>query len=177
MKKTTKGVLAASAAGTLLLGGAGSLAYWNATSTVSGSDINSGSITLGAPDCSTAVGAHGWQLDNGDAFSPATNVVPGDSISKVCDLSLTLVGTHIGADLGIDATSITGDAALANELTSDATFTIDGNAVTSVTDPGTYTVRATLSVDFDGPGGTNASENGAVNFDDIVVTADQTHTP
>jgi alternate signal-mediated exported protein len=178
MKKTTKGVLAASAAGTLLLGGAGSFAFWQATSTVSGSQLQSGSISLSAPDCSTALGSHGWQLDNGDPYvAGTTKIVPGDTISKVCDMTLTLVGDHIGADLSIDATNITGDADLSSELTSSATFVVDGSPYAPITDPGTHTVRATLSVGFDGPGATNASQNGTVDFDAITVTADQTHTP
>ncbi len=46
MKKTTKGALAAVAGGSLLFGGAGSLAYWTGESTVTGDSIESGTLDL-----------------------------------------------------------------------------------------------------------------------------------
>lgn len=178
MNKSMKGALAAGAAGALLLGGAGSLAYWQAQQDVGTAGISSGHITLSAPTC-TGGDNHGWQLDNGDTYTPgATKLVPGDSISKVCTLSLDLVGDHIGADLSIDAADLTADGTtLADELTPSATFTVDGAAYAPITDPGTHTVEATVSVDFDGPAATDGSMDGAVNLDAINITADQTHTP
>jgi alternate signal-mediated exported protein len=182
MKKSTKGAIAASAAGVLLLGGAGSLAYWNATQDAGSADIKSGNITLSAPDCTTAGGSHDWQLENGDTYVPGTTkVVPGDTISKVCDMTLVLTGEHIGATLTFDSAGLTPAAtdttSLATELTPNATFTVDGAAYTPITDPGTHDVRATVSVDFDGPLATNASMNGDVSLDAINVLAEQTHTP
>lgn len=180
MNRSLKGAAAACAAAVLLLGGAGSLAYWNATQNAGTADIKSGEITLSAPDCATNSGTHGWQLDNGDSYVPGTTrIVPGDSISKICDMSLVLVGEHIGAGLAIDTANITPDGltTLAAELSSSATFLVDGAAYAPITDPGTYVVRATVSVNFDGPAATNASMNGDVNLDAINVTATQTHTP
>ena len=182
MNKSTKGALAAGAAAILLLGGAGSLAYWNATQDAGTADIKSGNITLSVPDCTTAGGSHGWQLENGDAYVPGTTkVVPGDTISKVCDMTLVLTGEHIGANLTFDSAGLTpasGDTStLENELTPDATFTVDGGAYAPITAPGTHDVRATISVDFDGPDATNASMNGDVNLDASTVLAELTHTP
>ena len=181
MNKSTKGALAAGAAAILLLGGAGSLAYWNATQDAGTADIKSGNITLSAPDCTTADGSHDWQLDNGDTYVPGTTkVVPGDTISKVCDMTLVLTGEHIGATLTFDSAGLTpasGDTTtLEDELDPNATFTVDGVAYTAITAPGTHVVRATISVDFDGPGATNASMNGDVNLDAINVLAEQTHS-
>ena len=181
MKKSTKGALAAAAAAVLLLGGAGSLAYWNATQDAGTADITSGNITLSAPDCATDVvaGTHGWQLENGDAFTPGTtDIVPGDSITKICDMTLVLTGAHIGATLAIDTAELTADATtLAEELSSSATFEVDGAAYAPITAPGTHTVQATISVDFAGLAATNGSMNGDVDLDAINVTATQTHTP
>lgn len=176
MNKSIKGALAAGAAAVLLLGGAGSLAFWTDSETVDGGTINAGQMTLSAPDCTTATGSHDWQLDDGTPFVPgATEVVPGDSISKVCDMSLVLEGEHIGATLEIDDTNIAGDDTLATELTADATFTVDGAAYAPITAPGTHAVRATITVTFDGPGATNASMDDTVNLDAVTVTATQTH--
>jgi alternate signal-mediated exported protein len=176
MKRTTKGALAGGAAAVLLLGGVGSLAYWTADEDVTGTDIDAGHVTLSAPDCTTAVGSHDWQLDTGDAYVGGTTlVVPGDSISKVCDMSLDLDGDHIGANLAIDATTLTGDATLSTELAATATFTVDGGAYAPITAPGTHAVRATITVTFNGPGGTNGSMDDDVNLDDVTVLATQTH--
>ena len=64
MKRSTKGALAASAAGILLLGGAGSLAFWNATVNVPGAAIASGDLKLSTPDC-----GDGWLLDDGEDYA------------------------------------------------------------------------------------------------------------
>ncbi|MCW2856060.1 MAG: alternate-type signal peptide protein [Marmoricola sp.] len=179
MNKSAKGALAAAAAGSLLLGGAGSYAFWTSSQDVGSAAINSGSLTLGTPDCTTAAGTHGWQLDGGAVYTPGTTkIVPGDTISKVCDMSLTLVGDHIGATLAMDTAGFTADGTtLAAELTPSASFLVDGAAYTPILDPGTHTVRATVSVTFNGAAATNGSENGSINLNAINVTATQTHSP
>ena len=78
MKKSTKGALAAGAAAALLLGGAGSLAYWTDAATVNGGQITSGSMDLTATDCSSAT----WLHIEDD--SVVTTIVPGDTVYKVC---------------------------------------------------------------------------------------------
>ena len=176
MNKTTKGALAGGAAAVLLLGGMGTLAYWTAEEDVSGTDIDAGHVTLSAPDCITAAGSHDWELDNGDPYVAGTTlVVPGDTVSKVCDLSLDLDGDHIGATLAIDSTNLTGDSTLNTELAATATFTVDGAAYAPITDPGTHAIRATITVTFDGPGGTNDSMDDSVTLDAVSVLATQTH--
>lgn len=179
MNRTTKGAIAAAAAAVLLLGGAGSLAYWSATQDAGTANITSGEITLAAPDCTTNSGTHDWELDNGDPFVPGTtDIVPGDSISKVCDLDLELVGEHIGATLDIDAADITGDATtLGDEISASASFLVDDVAYAPITGAGSHVVRATIEVTFAGPAATNGSMNGDVDLDAINVTATQTHTP
>ena len=71
MKKSTKGALAAAAAGTLLLGGAGTYAFWTDTATVDGGDIASGSITLSSVVC-----ADDWTHSENDDV--VEFIVPGD---------------------------------------------------------------------------------------------------
>ncbi|WP_435771040.1 alternate-type signal peptide domain-containing protein [Nocardioides sp. SYSU DS0651] len=98
MRKTTKGALAAGAGGLLLLGGAGTLAYWSDTTTVDGGDITTGHLRItDAETCS------GWTLDADEdaasaAFDPATDtLVPGDVISRTCDVVLEAAGEHLRA--------------------------------------------------------------------------------
>ncbi|HWJ65424.1 MAG TPA: alternate-type signal peptide domain-containing protein [Nocardioides sp.] len=98
MKKSTKGALAAGTAVALLAGGAGTLAYWNDTTAVDGGDITTGHLRISdAETCS------GWTLDTGEvtageAFDPATDrLVPGDVISRSCDVLLEASGNHLRA--------------------------------------------------------------------------------
>jgi alternate signal-mediated exported protein len=179
MKKTTKGALAALAGGTLVFGGAGSLAYWNGAETVTGSAIDSGTFTLSAPDCSSAGGTHDWQFDGGATFTPGTDtVVPGDVLTKVCVFELELVGNHISATLGADSAAFTNTNGLTAELVPSAVFTIAGDPMpATISDEGTFTIQADISVTFDGAAATNTSQTLQAALDDITVTATQTHTP
>lgn len=78
MRKSTKGALAAVAAGALLLGGAGTLAYWTDEATIAGTDITTGHLTVDATDCEA--GTLVWTLE-GDAFDPTTDtLIPGDTL-------------------------------------------------------------------------------------------------
>src|SRR5205085_10847187 len=109
MKKSTKGALATSAAAVLLLGGAGTLAFWNDSATVPGGTVQSGQLELGAPDCGA-----GWTLDDGSLFTTQL-LVPGDSLTKVCTVDLLATGAHLGADLVVGTPSW----AASNPLTSE----------------------------------------------------------
>ena len=175
MNKATKGALAAVAAGTLMLGGAGTLAYWTGTSDVTGTAINSGKLTISNPDCTTAVGSHDWQLD-GAAFTAATDkIVPGDTLSKVCDISLVLTGKNIGATLDITEATFAAANDLTAELDPEATFTVDGAPYAAITNPGTYAVRVTIDVPFDSAAVSTGSQNISAALDAVTVTATQTH--
>jgi alternate signal-mediated exported protein len=182
MKKSTKGALAAGAAGVLLLGGAGSLANWTATGDVEGATINSGSILLTDPDCTTFGSVrHDWQYDSdGSAFGADSLIVPGDTITKVCTMTLTLTGTHMGATLGVEGPAMVDDSdpyeTLDAELKPKATFVVDGvkSDADPITTPGEHTIVATVAVNFPTTG-TNSSQNVTASLDDITVTATQTH--
>ncbi|HEX2893138.1 MAG TPA: alternate-type signal peptide domain-containing protein [Marmoricola sp.] len=180
MNRSTKGALAASAAGALLLGGAGSLAYWNSQQTIGGGSIASGELTL-----TQAVGQSctDWTLDASGgttAYLPGTTlVVPGDVITRTCDYTVAASGEHLAATLGMDATAITGDADLTNALTAAATYTLAGNpvsdgaAITS-SDNGAV-LHAVITVTFGtGTTGTTA-QNMTASLADIVVGLTQTH--
>lgn len=188
MKKTTKGALAAVAGGSLLFGGAGSLAYWTGDSTVTGDSIESGTLDMTVPDCADDVvaGTHGWQFDGTNAaFDPATDtVVPGDTLTKVCDITLTLVGSHVGATLAFETAEwgVGSDSGLTDELLPDVDFLVNGLAYAPITAAGTYVVRASISVDFPYGVATDNDSNSPLAgpalqalLDDIVVTATQTH--
>jgi len=180
MNRSSKGALAAAVAGALLLGGAGSLAYWNSTQTISGGSIKSGSLTLtqaAGQSCTD------WTLDAAGGATTyvagTTLVVPGDVISRTCDYTVTASGAHLAADLTMDVTSITGDAALAAALTPGATYTLDGSAVStgqSITsaDDGAV-LEAVITVTFDTATSGTTAQGMTASLDNIVVGLQQTH--
>ena len=172
MKKSTKGAYAATAAAVLLLGGAGTLAYWNDTTTVAGGEIESGVLWLGNPDC-----GQGWTLDGGDVFTTQL-LVRGDTLTKVCTIDLVAEGEHLGADLALDTPAWEATNPLTNQLTASATFRVNAAAkthITSADDTGVDEVEATVSVVFAGPAATNASQGLLATLDEINLVATQTH--
>ena len=172
MNKSTKGALATTAAAVLLLGGAGTLAFWTDSATVPGGTIQSGELELGAPDCGV-----GWTLDDGSALTTQL-LVPGDTLTKVCTVDLVATGAHLGADLAVDTPSWAATNPLTSELTASATFTVNGVATTHVTsadDTGTGEIEASVEVVFDGPAATNLSQGLPATLNGINLVASQSH--
>ncbi len=180
MKKSTKGLVATGAAAVLLLGGAGSLAYWTDNDIVDGGTIASGSIDLTNVSCATD-----WTYDDSTGTSTTTvtnGIVPGDTIVKQCTADLVLVGDHIGATVDISDASLTSLKGLADELTVTAALTDPASG--SVSGTGTHAVTIDITVDF--PYGTvsspdpltgadNDSQIDTATLDDITLVAVQTH--
>lgn len=181
MHATVKGALAAGAAGTLLLGGAGTLAYWNSTGTVGGGTINAGDLQLDASSCTSAT----WTVSNSvenvtDApFVLGTDeIVPGDVLTKVCSIGITAVGENLRANLAVTDGTTTASTMSVGAYTVAGAFTMGGNAVTSITDADSgETIDATITVTF--PIGTavdNTSKNKNIVLTDYTVTATQATT-
>lgn len=155
----------------LLTGGAGTLAYWNAAETVTGTPISSGELKLGVPAC-----GGGWKLDGNVVFTNQL-IVPGDVLSKVCTIDLA-EGEHIGADLGIGTAAFATSNALSTRLAPTAPFTVGGASRTHITDAddtGTAEITATINAVLDGPAATNASQALTATLNSVAVTATQTH--
>jgi len=186
MKKSTKGALAAAAAGSLLLGGAGSLAFWTDAATISGDSIASGHLSLvqSTTNCDAT-----WMLD-GVAYT--TQVLsPGDELTRHCSYTVEKSGDNLSADLAVSAPGFdgTGDAALEGDMTVDGDFTYDadGAGTDSTADPvvaGAVTdiadgsvVDALITVSFnDVTNENNDSNTGsdlAATLDDTTVTITQ----
>lgn len=181
MHATVKGALAAGAAGTLLLGGAGTLAYWNSTGTVGGGTINSGDLQLNASSCTTAA----WTVSNSvegvtdAAFNIATDeIVPGDVLKKVCTIGITAVGENLRANLAVTNGTTTGSTMNVGAYNVAGTFTLGGNPLTSITDANTgQSINATITVTFPiGATVDNASKTKNIVLTDYTVTATQATT-
>ena len=170
MQNSIKGALAAITGGALLLGGAGSLAYWSDESTIGGADIESGTLALSAPSCA------GWKLDGDTAFA-AQKLVPGDVLTQVCTFTVTAEGAHLAATFDVSTPTWDEADALTGELDVDAAYRIDAEPVTAF--PAAVAnedvVTATVTVAFDGAAATNASRSISSALDDITITATQSH--
>jgi len=171
MKNTLKGSSAALAAAILLLGGAGSLAYWNDADSIAGATINSGQLELGTATDS------GWVLDGGTAYTNQ-KLVPGDTLTKTVTIDLVAKGQHLGADLAVGTPSWAASNELTGQLAPTATFKVNGATKThikSTDDTGTGEIVATVTVVFDGATATNASQGLTAALNNIAITATQTH--
>jgi alternate signal-mediated exported protein len=160
----------------LLLGGAGSLAFWNSTQDVSGANIATGHLKLVSPDC-----GDGWILDGGSVYA-AQLLVPGDTLTKVCSFTVDASGEHLTADFDTTAPDLSGDAALLAELDVSATYTVDGVGVAAndVAVVDGDVIEATVVVDWDYgvlDNDSNVLTGLSAALDTITVTATQSHTP
>jgi alternate signal-mediated exported protein len=155
MNKSTKGALAAAAAGALLLGGAGSLAYWSGSQDVPGGTFTSGYLQLTDDTCASAT----WTLDGGAAYT-TQRIVPGDTLTKTCDFAIDGVGDHMTVSLDTATPGWSATNALTDDLSVDATFS--GDISGPLGDPATIgaseTITATITVSFDGGNGGDASD-------------------
>lgn len=169
MNKSTKGAIAAGAAAVLLLGGAGSLAYWNADGNLAGGSITAGELKLTAADTGS------WTL-NGSAVTDiaAVRVVPGDELEYTGTWTIVATGDNLQADL--TTTAPTASGGLASHVTTDATFEVEGAAVTSITDDNDGDeLSATIAVDFPfGSAANNASQGQTLNLTGAGVALTQT---
>lgn len=169
MNKLTKASIAGAAAVALLLGGAGTLALWNDTASISG-----GTITSGTLDITSSTGS--WNAD-------PTLWVPGDSFTYTGTLEISATGDNLEAELSVDASSIVGDNDFADAL--EVSFTATGAAIsggpnvfTVTPGAGTLSVNVTVVVEFpeDSVIGTVA-QNQSVDLDAINFLLQQVVTP
>lgn len=189
MNKFLTGAIATAAGVALLMGGAGTFAYWNSSATPTTSTITAGNLAVTDAGSSTAV----WKSGN-TVINPANfKAAPGDVLTYTKTMNITATGDNLVATLGLGAGSITGatsgaaDQALAAALTQSATLSASGTGIAPVVgSPNTYTVTAgtagvsqsvTVTATITFPKGTagqyNDAKTGAVNFSGLAVTLTQ----
>lgn len=174
MKKSTKGAVAAAAASVVLLGGAGSLAYWTATGTASGGSITAGKLTLTNGTCDTS-----WKYATGAAKAGQNVVlfVPGDKITKNCTFTVGASGDNLSATIAAPSTvavttvpaTSSFNATVATTYKVGTTTIANGGTITSADDA--KVVTATFDVTI--PYGTDETGTPKVNANDtqnIVAT-------
>lgn len=160
MKKSTKGAVAAGGAAVLLLGGAGSLAYWTASGSVDGGSITSGTLTLSAGTCGD------WTYAD---TSTVSLIVPGDTVTKTCSFTISATGDHLEATLDApDSVNYTtsGNDATTLSLTASASYAVAGTPVasdgtgtiTSANDGDTLTATFKVTFPYGDPTTINAND-------------------
>lgn len=172
MKKSTKGAFAAGTAAVLLLGGAGTLAYWTDAKDAPGTTIDSGHLKLSDAACA------GWLLDGGAAYVAQT-LVPGDTLTQVCTFTVDSDGEHLAASFDVSTPGLTGAQALLDELDVDASYEVNDVAAAppaAIVDGDV--VEATIVVTW--PYGSEDNDSNvaaglAATLSAITVTATQTH--
>jgi alternate signal-mediated exported protein len=177
MNKFTKASIATGAGIVLLLGGAGTLAYWNDSAEVGAGSITAGTLAI------DSVAAGNWYeaSDLGTPIDPDTFlVVPGDSLVYIESFEVTATGDNLEASIVADASDID-TGAWGADLTASTALSIGGAAVSSIdsdNDGATVEVRVTLSFDFDSTLGAdapvnNGTQGAVVNFDDLAIVVTQ----
>lgn len=193
MKKTTKAAVATAAAAALLIGSAGTLAFWNDTANISGQNaITAGDLKL------TATATPTWKIQhtNGSESAvtdiTAVKLVPGDKLVYEMPATVTAQGQNLRFKVGLTGGSIAApptptaaDTALAARLTSSTEFAVTGaTLVPGTTDTFDHknngatnyatTIKATITWPFTGlPADDNATRTGQVNLTKFTITATQ----
>src|SRR5690625_308903 len=108
-KKMTKGTIAITAGVVLLLGGAGTYALWEVNQPLDGT-VQSGDLNLELGDAE-------WTL-NGQPVGAVDEVriVPGDTLALAQSLTVTAIGDDLAAQLAVDASALSGDPDLSEQL-------------------------------------------------------------
>lgn len=171
MKKTTKGALAAGSAAVLLMGGAGTLAFWTATDDVDGGGIAAGDLTL------TTIGCDGWVYSAADleGTGPVSLLVPGDTIEQVCTATIDGSGDHLKATVEIDQASVADLALGTDTLTVTAALTAPVGAADGVDIEGPTEVSITITAVYPYGDENNDSQLATDTLDAITLNAVQVH--
>lgn len=184
MRRLTKAATATAGAAVLLLGGAGTVAYWTAQGTATGTALTSGNLSVTNGTCDA------WQYTAADGGGPATLIVPGDTVETTCTLTVTGQGDHLGVTATLDSTTAFDESnALVTALTPTLTtgsVEVDGTAVptdptegVSIATAGSHTITVTVTAEFpygDATDPGNDTQDLSATLDNVVVNVVQTHT-
>jgi alternate signal-mediated exported protein len=146
MNKLVKGSIAGAAGIALLLGGLGSFALWNDSTTVAARAVNSGELEIVESSSRSS-----WTFADGTAFGATSHIAPGDTVVYAETFTVKAKGNNLRASLTHDAKTPT--SAIDGTLVT-STFAVAGVASDPTTpnvytfNQGTYTVTVTITVVF-----------------------------
>ena len=165
MNKLVKGSIAAAAGISLLMGGAGSLALWNDSVSVSASTVSSGTLDV----ASTVPGTWSQSI---------AKIVPGDTVTYTENLALTAIGDNLKATVSSNVATLT-NGITGSTVTSTYVVRNASNAVVTPTagvytlGAGSYTVAVTITVTFPNSVSDQVGQNSSVNLSNLAVTVTQ----
>ncbi|WP_426246453.1 alternate-type signal peptide domain-containing protein [Nocardioides sp. LHG3406-4] len=180
MNKITKGALAAVVAAVLLLGGAGTLAFWTDSQ-----DVDAGSISTGHLSMVAVPGDTGTWTDITDGGSAAIsdlaafNMAPGDTLQYARTFTIDAEGDNLTAGLSTSAlTPPASDLAAWVSSTVSTSGTAAPAVVTSADDGATITVLVDVAFDPATPGkvangGVNAGDDDGLDLSSLTINLDQ----
>lgn len=164
MRKSTKGAIAAGGAAVLLMGGAGTLAFWTATDDATGGVINAGTLTLTSVGCDAD-----WVYAAGQAGAgqPVDLFVPGDVVTKECTFTIGATGDHLSATIDApdtltfvtDPTGTSFDASVSATYDVNGTPIADGGTITDANGGDTLTVAFDVDIPFGTADPTGINDN------------------
>ncbi|RLP77009.1 alternate-type signal peptide domain-containing protein [Mycetocola tolaasinivorans] len=148
MKFSTRGIVAG-ALGLGLLAGGSTFALWNANTVVDAGQIEAGNLGVQAVDNVL------WVDASPEHASPVTidpadfRTVPGDKLERTQDLTVTLVGDNLKADLLVTSSALTftGLPTPAPAAAITGTYTLIGKNGAAVSTPTALGQPTTLTVD------------------------------
>ena len=188
MNKLLKGSIAGAAGVALLLGGAGTFAYWNSSATLAGDTIVSGNLAVtdsADPGVwtvnggTTAIVLAGYLVAPGDVLTYTKTMTinaSGDNLVATLDLSPTSIVAANGTPADIELARLLDDSAVLDAAGTgivdnlDNTFTITPAAGEVAQD---VTVVASIAFPSAGAGAENAAMMGSVNLSALALTLTQ----
>jgi alternate signal-mediated exported protein len=171
MKNSTliKGSAAIALGAALLLGGGGTLANWNAEAAAAPGTIVSG-------DLNVQTGTGTWTDRNGATVNIATyKIVPGDKLTFKQDLTVTLHGDKMAANVATTGVTPTNGFTAANVDVSPVKLTVGSADLANplVAAAGTQTVTATVSFEFKSTTTARDDVNKSYNFNTVAFQLTQ----
>ena len=165
MNKLVKGSVAAAAGIALLMGGAGSLAFWNDSVTVNAGTVSSGTLAITG--------------STGGAWSPTiAKIVPGDTVTYTKQLTVSATGDNLKAtvtsNIGTITNNITGSTATSTFVVKTApggVVVVPASGVYTLN--GAYTIDVTITVTFPNTVTGTTGQNASVNLSTLAVTVTQ----
>ncbi|MEV7572313.1 alternate-type signal peptide domain-containing protein [Pseudarthrobacter sp. NPDC089323] len=173
MKNSTlvKGTAAIAVGAALLLGGGGTLAAWNAEATQT-----PGTIVAGDLNVVNATTAGVWKDRAGATIDIAAyKVVPGDKLTYTQDLTVTLVGDKMAANIGTTGITATNGFIPANVSVTGPALTVGTTPVSNPLKPtgSAQTVTATITFEFLSTTSGRGDVTKTYNFNDVAFQLEQ----
>lgn len=178
MNKLIKGSIAGAAGIALLLGGAGTLAYWNDSASVG----NAAVVSSGKLDVVAGTGAWTVQVGTGAPTAltasqlAAYRIVPGNKLVYTETLTVDAVGDNLKFTLGETVSTAVTSTISGATVTPEFAVTKGGAAVSTFTGltAGSYTVVAKITVDFPSTVANQVGQSSSLNLSGATVTVTQT---